>query len=191
MRLARAEAKDFRVILGLIDDAAVWLRSKDTSQWAKPWPTKRRRNTRVRKGLRGDKTWIVWDGDTAAATVTLAKQANPKVWPASAYDPAEPAVYVHRLITARSYAGRELGAALIDWAGQRAAEQYGARSIRIDVWTSNTALHNYYRGRGFHYVGLCPDPLYPSGALFEKPIPALEDRTAPPLWKPPDDDRLA
>src|SRR5438105_1774882 len=144
MRLARAEAKDFRVILGLIDDAALWLRSKDTDQWAKPWPTKRRRNTRVRMGLRGGKTWIVWDGDTAAATVTIAKQANPKVWPASAYDAAEPAVYVHRLITARSHTGRGLGAALIDWAGQRAAEQYGARSIRIDVWTANKALHDYY-----------------------------------------------
>ncbi len=193
LRLARAEAtaEHFRVILSLIDDAAVWLRSKNTDQWAKPWPNRRRRNSRVERGLRGGKTWIVWDGQTPAATVTVAKQPNTAVWPASAYDPAEPAVYIHRLITARSYAGWGLGAELIDWAGRRAAEQYGARSIRIDVWRSNTALHDYYRKRGFEFVGFCPDPRYPSGALFEKPVAAIEERSTPLLWRPPDDSWLA
>lgn len=192
MRLVRAEctAEHLRAILGLIDDSAAWLRSKDTDQWAAPWPDRLRRDARVIRGLRGGKTWIIWDGDTPAATITVAKHANPAVWPASADEPSEPAVYVHRLITARAYAGWGLGAQLVDWAGLRAARQYGARSIRIDVWKSNEALHDYYRKRRFEFAGYCPDPGYPSGALFQKPVTAIEERVSPPLWKPPHDDWL-
>lgn len=187
MRLARATPEDLPVILGLIEEAAAWLRcSKNTSQWSKPWPNEEQRNARVLKGLLGGKTWIVWDEATPAATITVAKQANTAVWPESVYELSEPAVYVHRLITARPYAGWGLGADLIDWAGCRAAEQYRAQWIRVDVWTSNTALHEYYRKRGFEFAGFCPNPEYPSGALFEKPVSAIEERTTPPLWQPPD-----
>ncbi|MBV9444834.1 MAG: GNAT family N-acetyltransferase [Streptosporangiaceae bacterium] len=193
MRLARAEAtaENFRAIIGLIDGAAAWLRSKNTDQWAKPWPDRGQRDARIEKGLRGGKTWIMWDGRIPVATVTIAKQANPAVWSPAAYDLAEPAVYIHRLVTARSHAGWGLGGQLIDWAGRTAAEQYGARSIRIDVWTDNLALHDYYHKRDFEFAGYCPDPGYPSGALFEKPVSAIEDRTRPLLWQPPDTAWLA
>jgi hypothetical protein len=193
MRLVRADCtvEHLRAILGLIDDAAAWLRSKNTDQWAAPWPDREQRDARVIRGLCGGKTWLAWDGDTPAATITIAKQANPAVWPASAYDRSEPAVYVHRLITARAYAGWGLGAQLVDWAGLRGADQYGARSIRIDVWTSNEALHDYYRKRRFEFAGYCPDPHYPSGALFQKPVTAIEERTTPLPWEPPQDNWLA
>lgn len=191
LRLTRADnsPEHFRIILGLIDDAAAWLRSKGTDQWERPWPDRERRDARVQKGLHGRKTWIVWHGTEPAATVTIARHANPAVWPESAYDLSEPAVYLHRLITAPAYAGWGLGAELIDWAGLSAAEQYGARSIRIDVWRTNTALHDYYRKRGFEFAGFCPDPTYPSGALFEKPVSTI-DRAMPFLWLPPEDAEL-
>jgi GNAT superfamily N-acetyltransferase len=175
MRIARAEPslENFEAVLNLIDDAAAWLRDKGTSQWAAPWPDEERRNARVRRGLQGGKTWIVWDGDRPAATVTIATRANTAVWskPACECDLSERAVYVHRLITARSHAGLGLGAELIDWAGLRGRREYGAKWIRIDVWTDNTGLHDYYLGRGFERCGRCADASYPSGALFQKRVP--------------------
>jgi GNAT superfamily N-acetyltransferase len=183
MRICLATAENLDAVLGLIDDAAAWLRTKDTDQWARPWPDTVRRDARVLRGLVGRKTWIVWDGNTPAATVTLATKPNPRVWARSTseYDLAEPAVYVHRLITARSHADWGLGAQLIDWAGRRASREYGAEWIRIDVWATNTALHSYYTKRGFRPCGFCPDPTYPSGALFQKPVALIEANHAPPF----------
>jgi ribosomal protein S18 acetylase RimI-like enzyme len=183
MRIARAEPtnENLHAVLSLIEGAAAWLRYKDTDQWASPWPDENRRNQRVLKGLQVGKTWIVWDGNIPAATITTATRANPSVWPepTGPSDLAEPAVYAHRLITAKSYSGCGLGAELIDWAGLRARHEYGARWIRIDVWTSNQALHDYYRKHGFMSCGSCADPAYPSGALFQKSTAGLRTRRIP------------
>lgn len=187
MRIALASTDDFAAVLGLIDEAAAWLRTKDTDQWAAPWPDRDKRDARVMRGLAGDKTWIVWDGDTAAATVTLAAKPNPRVWarPGCTCNLGERAVYAHRLITARSQAGRGLGAQLVNWAGLRARAEYGARWIRIDVWTTNAALHGYYQRSGFEPCGFCDDPEYPSGRLFQKRTALIEAVGAPLFDQPP------
>jgi GNAT superfamily N-acetyltransferase len=176
MRIAKAAPEHLDVILGLVEDARTWLRDQDTDQWAAPWPDRAARDARVLRGLTNGKTWIVWDDDVPAATVTMATRANPAVWskPECLCDLSERAVYVHRLITARKYAHLGLGSQLIDWAGLRTSREYGAKWIRIDVWTSNLALHDYYQKRGFEPCGFCRDPEYPSGALFQKPVSRIE-----------------
>ena len=176
LRIARAEDadRDMQAVLSLIEEARTWLGTMDTDQWASPWPDLKSRDARVRRGLAVGKTWIVWHDDTAVATVTIATGPNTDVWSKhGAYDLSERAVYAHRLITARKYAGYGLGAELIDWAGLRGRRDYGARWIRIDVWTSNQGLHDYYLRRGFVRCGTCADPDYPSGALFQKPVSAI------------------
>jgi GNAT superfamily N-acetyltransferase len=185
MRLARATADDFGTVLRLIDEAAGWLRTKDTDQWARPWPDRDARDARVRRGLDIGATWIAWDGATAAATVTLTAKLNPKVWSASTCDLGERAVYAHRLVTARSHQGQGLGAQLINWAGLDARCAYGASWIRIDVWTTNTALHDYYVKTGFEPCGTCADPDYPSGRLFQKPTAWIEAADIALLDQPP------
>ena len=60
-----------------------------------------------------------------------------------------PALYVRRVVVARSYSGLGLGAALLDWAADVAKSDHGAALIRIDVWTTNLELHAYYEGQRF------------------------------------------
>ena len=172
MRLAFETPDDLGAVLGLIEDARRWLKAQGKDQWAEPWPDEEQRDARVLKGLANKKTVIVRQGDTPVATVTMANWHNPKVWmpAACACDLSERAVYLHRLITARKYAGHGLGELLIDWAAKRARAKYGAQWIRIDVWTTNTDLHRYYQRLGFESCGSCPDPSYPSGALFQRPL---------------------
>ncbi len=172
MRLALGTPDDLGVVLGLIEDARRWLKSQGTDQWAEPWPDEKQRDARVLKGLENKKTYILRYGDTPAATVTLANWHNPNVWVPGACqcDLTERAVYLHRLITARKYAGHGLGELLVKWAAERARAKYGAKWIRIDVWTTNTDLHRFYQKLGFAPCGRCPDPCYPSGALFQKPV---------------------
>jgi GNAT superfamily N-acetyltransferase len=171
---ARPTREHLNAILDLIDEAREWLPVKGTNQWRKPWPDREQRDARVFRGLELRATWIVWeivrDIAVLAATVTVTGKPNPAVWSPLEFDLAERTVYAHRLITARRYAGWDLGAELLDWTGRRGRRRYGARSIRIDVWTDNEALHGYYMKRGFEQCGTCQDTDYPSGVLLQKPV---------------------
>jgi GNAT superfamily N-acetyltransferase len=120
------------------------------------------------------KTWIVWDGATAAATITIDTEEpldlnEQPVWPEDKRH--QPALYVRRVIVRRRYAGDGLGAALLDWAADIAKNDQEVSLIRIDVWTTNTELHAYYESQDFvRCMGRNPRDLtdYPSQALFER-----------------------
>ena len=185
MLITQATVRDLPIVLGLINEASEWLRTKGTNQWAQAWPSEPERDMRVLTGLRNGKTWIVWDGNVAAATVTIANSYNPDVWASgSTCDLSEKAVYVHRLITARKYAGSGIGTELINWAGLRGKRKNRAKWIRIDVWTSNLALHGYYERIGFAACGTCSDRDYPSGALFQKEISKIRPLDRPQFTEP-------
>lgn len=174
--LRRADADDFEVVHGLLTEASLWLESKGTDQWARPWPDEDGRNERIMGAIDAGRTWIAWDEDVPAATLTASP--NPHgIWPDRRR--RRPAVYIRRLVVSRPYAGNGLGGQLLDWAGTRAAREYGARWIRVDVWTTNTKLHEYYRQQGFKPCGLCKDPSYPSGALFQKSIRKVKPSRVP------------
>lgn len=166
---------DQTAVIDLINEAASWLGSRGTDQWANPWPSRGERDKRVFNGLRSGDTWMVEDGGKVVGTITYRCSGNARLWKKSELD--EPAVYVSRLVVARSHAGSGIGSALIDWAGQRAARAWAAQWIRIDVWTTNQALHDYYEKRGFYYLRTCPYDFktYPSSALFQKRTDEVDD----------------
>lgn len=178
LKVRRADADDLPVILRMIDEAAAWLRTKDTKQWDVPWPTEAARNARVLRGLRGGYTWIAEERGTPVATITYRQHGNQTLW--TRRERLEPAVYISRLIVIRDAAGRGIGAAMIDWTTRRAVRDWGAKWIRIDVWTTNVALHNYYEKRGFRFWRKCPfdQETYPSAALFQKPAAEIDEAAA-------------
>lgn len=169
--LRRAAVDDLAIIIRLIEEAAEWLRrDKGTDQWARPWPNRAGRDSRVLASLSQAKTWIGWDDAVPAATITADPDEDP-YWPDDLG--REPVVYVHRLVVRRPYSGFGLGAALLDWAGGTARRDYGAEWIRVSAWTTNTGLHDYYRRQGFEPCGFHPDDGYPSRARFQKPTALL------------------
>ncbi|WP_192810077.1 GNAT family N-acetyltransferase [Actinomadura rudentiformis] len=165
-----AEIEHVPVVIDLIEQAADWLREeKDTEQWNKPWPDREGRDKRVYEGVVNRLTWILWDGARPVASVTINPFGN-DLWTED--EQRTEAVYIHRLVIDRAYAGTGLGAELIRWAGRQGRRRTpGARLIRIDVWTDNKELHAYYRRQGFRDVAIrtvgddCP-----SGALFQRQI---------------------
>jgi ribosomal protein S18 acetylase RimI-like enzyme len=168
--IRQAEADDIPAIIGLINDAATWLqRYKNTNQWAEPWPDEQTRNGRIIRGVDRGATWMVECGGALAGTLTYRNRANPRLWTQEELN--ERAVYVSRLIVDRDYAGRGLGAALIDWAGMRGIQRWQADWIRVDVWTTNVGLHNYYKGQDFEYLRTIEvehEWDYPSAVLFQR-----------------------
>src|ERR1700735_1780551 len=181
----RATADDLQTILGFIAEASSWLQQKGIDQWANPWPTVAARDERVRSGLAEGRTWMVQDSDgTPIATITCRRTGNPDLWTPA--DQKTPAVYVSRLIVRRGYAGWAIGAELLDWAGKRAADKYGAQWIRIDVGTTNVALHGYYEKRKFSFIRFDSDSGYPSAALFQRTTADIQSADITRLRQLPD-----
>jgi GNAT superfamily N-acetyltransferase len=176
--IRRAQLQDLNTVTGMIDDAKVRLKELGTDQWSTDWADRdgRSRFDRVEHSLAEGKTWLalivcpdpVRPAVLPVATATIERTANPAVW-TNPEVTAEPAVYLGRLVTAKGFGGLHIGARILDWAGQHGVDNYGAHWIRIDVWTSNTALHEYYEKRGFEDCGLVPDEKYPSRKLFQRP----------------------
>jgi GNAT superfamily N-acetyltransferase len=183
LQVRHGRPDDFERVLAMINEAAGWLRDKSTDQWSTPWPTRSARDERVRRGLRDGGTWMIEDQGVPIATVTYRPTGNLRLWTPG--ERREPSVYVSRLIVSRSHAGLGIGEALIDWAGLRALRDWSAQWIRIDVWTTNEALHNYYEKRGFGFLRTANVPMnknaqngarksYPSAALFQKPTDKVD-----------------
>ena len=177
LRIRCAAADDMETIIGLINDARAWLPSKGTDQWAEPWPNPAARDARVLRDLKAGRTWLVHEdgGDAPVATITCSDRGNRRLW--TAEEQLASAVYIARLIVRRNRAGERIGEALIDWAGARGVRCWSAEWIRIDVWTTNEALRNYYEKRGFHHYRVCKfndDEYYPSAALFQKPTAEID-----------------
>jgi GNAT superfamily N-acetyltransferase len=144
---------DLDTVSGLVKEAAGWLRtSKNTDQWAKPWPDRIHQRERMLNDLLKGMTWLVWDGETAAATITVDTDEpvdldEQPVWPEHARHWS--ALYLRRIVVARAYVGCGLGTALLDWAAHVAKRDHQAALIRIDVWTTNLELHAYFERQRF------------------------------------------
>jgi GNAT superfamily N-acetyltransferase len=166
MRIEQASPGDLVHVLGMRAEAAEWLGGLGTDQWSRPFPDEQSQSDRLLAGILGGETWMVRDDDSTVATITINEYANPLLWTED--ERAEPARYVHKMTVRRSHSGSGLGARLLNWAGSRAGAG-GAKWLRLDAWTSNTALHAYYMRQGFDHVRTIVRPDYPSGALFQRP----------------------
>jgi GNAT superfamily N-acetyltransferase len=171
LHIRPAEMDDMPSIIGLIDDAAQWLRAeKKSDQWQTAWPDEASRDQRIYRGIKVGRTWMVENDDGLVGTVSFGRGGNKKLW--TLRERNQPAVYVSRLIVSRRHASEGIGADLIAWAGQRGRLDWDAEWIRVDVWTSNEALQAYYKRQGFTHVRTWQfkNPWdYPSAALFQKP----------------------
>lgn len=172
MIIERATPEDLAHILEMRAEAASWLGRLGTDQWAKPFPDERTQTKRLLDGILAGETWMVREGSTTVGTITVNDFANPLLW--TEEECAEPARYVHKMTVRRSHAGLGLGGRLLDWAGNRAARE-GAKWLRLDAWTTNRVLQDFYRRQGFEHVRTVIRPDYPSGALFQRQAIVIDD----------------
>jgi hypothetical protein len=174
LQVKEAELEDFPIISGMVDEAKEWLKTKDTDQWSTDWLDKdgRNRNDRMKVSIKEGKTRLAWASHgrlrIPVATVTIEEDAKRDLWRNNRYAAKGRAAYLSRLVTARGFSGLRIGSAMIDWACIYASHTFGADWLRIDVWTDNNALHDYYKNEEFQPCGLCRDVTYPSRQLFQR-----------------------
>jgi ribosomal protein S18 acetylase RimI-like enzyme len=152
----RAGRGDVDEIVDVLSEAARWLLARGVRQWPDPFP-------RERVAVlveRGDFYLASLGGETVG---TLALMWNdPAFW---GERPAD-AGYVHALALRRKWAGRGLGARLLDWAGERIAAS-GREYLRLDCRAENAALRRYYERLGFEPRGEVSVDDF-SSALYER-----------------------
>lgn len=167
IRIRQARSADLGTICRLRLQRMVWLAARGSDQWTRQGrglPIERFARV-VARAVTAGETWIAEADGQSAGTVTVNDRSDPGLW--SLGELAE-AVIVHHMIVDVRFAGRRVGAALLAHAGALAR----ARSrdwVRLDAWTANTDLHEYYRANGFRLVRFAgPQVSGPSGALFER-----------------------
>jgi RimJ/RimL family protein N-acetyltransferase len=174
LRARPARMTDKDAILEMIEEAKQWLPTIGTDQWSTDWKDNEGsgRIERVEHSLKDGTTWLVFvpfrDRELAIATVTIEYNIDSKVWSGVHFGSLRCA-YLSRLVTTRDFAGLNIGAAVIDWACEYADGEFEAEHLRIDVWTTNRRLHDYYRKHGFQPRGYLDDKNYPSCARFDRP----------------------
>ncbi|MGW7307393.1 GNAT family N-acetyltransferase [Streptomyces sp. NPDC054835] len=144
MIVESANPDDLSRLLAFRAEAASWLTKAGTDQWQRPYPADRLLAT-IEAGV----VFMVRDGAETAATITLTPEAEEGLWTERELD--EPSMFVNKLTVARSHASQDLGGRLLDWAGDR-AHRSGAVWLRLDAWTTNTKLQDYYLRHGFTHV---------------------------------------
>jgi RimJ/RimL family protein N-acetyltransferase len=173
LRVRPARAADKDAILEMIEEAKQWLPTIGTDQWSTDWKDDEGagRSERVAHSLKDGTTWLIFvpfrGQELPIATVTIEYNIDSKVW-SGVRAKSRRCAYLGRLVTTRDFAGLNIGAAVIDWACEYADEAFGAKRVRIDVWTTNYRLHDYYRKLGFRPRGYLDDMNYPSCARFDR-----------------------
>jgi ribosomal protein S18 acetylase RimI-like enzyme len=166
-QISVASLENLDEIVLLRQNATEWLRGRQSDQWQEPYPSEEAARERLLQGLRDGKTWIVRLSSQPVATFTIDDFSDPQLWTGA--EQTEPALYIHRFVVHRDYRGIRLGAVLMDLIGVLAAHD-GCHWLRVDVWTTNAGLQQYYRNLGFEHVRTIVSD-YPSGALFQRAVP--------------------
>jgi GNAT superfamily N-acetyltransferase len=157
--IRQADLTDLDAVVRLLHGAYDWLVARGiTDQWADRFP-----RSGVRDRIERGEVYVAFDQDRPIGTFTLDFRPDPELWD----EPPDEAGYVHRLVVAREYAGRDLGGWLLDCAGQLVAAT-GREWLRLDCAKHNSGLHDYYRRHGFAHLRTVDLPHRQSGALFER-----------------------
>ncbi|MFE6158889.1 GNAT family N-acetyltransferase [Streptomyces sp. NPDC056486] len=146
--LRPAAAADVPALMALRTEAEQWLHARGSDQW-NDREAGERAISKWHATIDDGRSWIVVD-DSGAALATVSRgPIDRDFW--NDDDKPESAFYLYKLIVARSAAGKQLGARIVDWASRVAALE-GRDWVRIDTWRTNTELHAYYERLGFKHV---------------------------------------
>jgi GNAT superfamily N-acetyltransferase len=145
------------------DDAGEWLSTKGTDQYRGGLDM-----AQVHANIDHDFDsypfvgWVV-DGQLVAMMALIDPKAEAAFW--SPEELAEPQIYISRFFVVEH--GKGYGSALLQ-AVIDLARREGKRWVRLNCWSTNKALHEYYRAHGFEHVRTCNVRGRMSGALFQR-----------------------
>lgn len=144
--IRQAEAADAPRIAGLFGEAARWLEQQGMPLWVEGEITPGRVIADVTSNEEGAVYFIAeCDGGVAGAFRFQLEDA--RFWPDV---PKGEGGYLHRLAVTRSFAGKGISTAMLQWAAGHARE-LGKRWLRLDCDASRPRLRAIYERFGFKH----------------------------------------
>ncbi len=145
-------------------DAEDWLERRDIDQYRRGVdPAVVRRN--IDRQIDAHQ-FFGWEVDGRIVAVVALTEPD-DLW--SAAERAEPQTYIGRLLVVGDQHGKGYGVAVVEEVARQACAR-GDRWLRLNCWTTNTRLHEYYKALGFRHASTVDVPGRMSGALFERPL---------------------
>ncbi|MGW2547510.1 GNAT family N-acetyltransferase, partial [Kitasatospora sp. NPDC001574] len=160
-----AQASDIPDLMILRTEAERWLAEAGIDQWSDADLGERAMQSWMEK-IKLGRTWVFTTLDGKVVATVSRGDADQDFWKAD--DDLHSALYIYKLIVARSEAGNQLGARILDWASVVAAAE-GRSWLRLDVWRSNKRLQHYYEKWGFDHVRTASPGYRLSGWLGQRP----------------------
>ena len=142
MNVRAAVPDDADLVGGLLDDATAWVQGLGFPQWPLPFP-----RNEVAAAIERNEVFVAEVDGEPVATVTILDDDR-AFWGERPPD----ALYVHKLAVRRDRSGRGIGAALVEWANERAREA-GRSYIRLDCLRNDRGIRAYYERLGFEHRG--------------------------------------
>lgn len=139
--IIQARPSDIDTIQAIYDEIAHWLLARGIRQWLPEDFSRQRTLASIERG----QLYLARQGEMPVGMLTL-QWADTFIWG----DVAADAGYVHGLAVRRAFAGKNVGGALLQWAGEMALTE-GKDYLRLDCWSDNFALCRYYERVGFTF----------------------------------------
>ncbi|MFE7796270.1 GNAT family N-acetyltransferase [Nocardia sp. NPDC057440] len=178
--LRQATFGDLGMICRLRVQRTSWLTARGSDQWTvagRGLPIEIFARA-VGRALEAGETWIAEVAGEPAGTITVNHHADNGLW--SPWELAD-AVVVHFMIVDLRFAGQRVGDRLLAHAGMLARRRQRTW-VRLDAWTTNDDLHDYYRRAGFRMARIAgPIATGPSRALFERRADSWDYEAAVPI----------
>jgi len=140
--ISQALPRDAESVSSILFEAADWLRARDIPMWRGDELSREQIASDVAEGH----FFLARCGGEAVGTIKFQLQDD-LFWPDT---PADEAAFVHRLAVRRAFAGGQLSAQLLRWAGER-AKSLGRPFLRLDCEASRPRLRAFYERCGFRH----------------------------------------
>jgi ribosomal protein S18 acetylase RimI-like enzyme len=161
--MRNAQANDLSAILAVLRDAAELPRARGLDMWA--WV-----RTPAGEKLVADRIaaggFCIGELNRQPICSVRVEWSDPEIWDEAGQDGR--AGYIHSLAVIRSVAGKQIGAAMLDWTQQMITKR-GRTLQRLDCMAENPRLCRYYVDLGFSDRGVKQDGNW-SARRFERTI---------------------
>jgi GNAT superfamily N-acetyltransferase len=145
------------------DEAGEWLATKGTDQYRGGLDM-----AQVHANIDHDFdefTFVGWEVDGRVVAMMAIIDPEPDFW--TPEELAESQTYISRFFVVEH--GKDFGSSLLEAVAEQAGQE-GKRWMRLNCWSTNTRLHQYYIKHGFMHVRTCDVHGRMSGALFQRDL---------------------
>ncbi len=159
-QVSTARLADIDTVLGILDEATIWLRNNGIHTVWKPGEFSRQ--TFLEQISREEVHLGLVQGEPAGTFIL--QWADPLWW---GEQPAD-AGYIHKLAIRPAYAGQGVGLQMLNWAEKKTKTQ-GKKFLRLNCMAEDRKIRDYYEKAGFTYLRDVQGTKS-LASLYEKPL---------------------